>query len=113
MNKLETYIENSELVQLAILEAVHRFVYDECFDSKNEYKQPRPKDDEESKKANEIHKALWCKHPDWRARIKKYIERYQIEPNLALVKSLEITNKPKKDFSQLFIIHFCQTPSVE
>lgn len=109
-NKLEEYLESSEFIQLAILAAIHRYFYDECFDDKNKWHQPRLKDDHETKRVNQIYHSLWCKYPDWRVRIKKHISRYLV--NDAFVKSLEITNKPEIDFSQLLLIHFKETPSL-
>jgi hypothetical protein len=108
MKEYENYIENSEIVQLAILAATHRYFYDKCFDDKNKYREPRLKDDSETEKVNAIYKALWCKYPDWRMKIKKHMDRYLV--NDAWVKSLEVTNKPEIDFSQLILIHFKETP---
>lgn len=103
MTDFENYIENSEIVQLAILEATHRYFYDKCFDKNN-----RLKEDDETNKISAIYKELWCKYPDWRAKIKKRMDRYPILADIAFVKSMEITNKPDRNFCQILLIHFAE-----
>lgn len=102
MNDFEKYLEDSEIVQLALLAATHRYFYDKCFD-----KNGRLKDDEETKKINAIYKELWCKHPDWRAKIREHVKRYIVADD-TFVNHLHTFNKPKRNFSNLLLIHFAE-----
>lgn len=88
-DKITEYILNSELVQCAIIEAVHRFYFDECFTKGDG---ARPKNDELTKEVNILLQNLHCQRPDWRYRLKKIPERYTVwEPTNAL----HISCKPK------------------
>jgi hypothetical protein len=86
---LQEYVRKSELVQCAVVGAIHRYYYDECFDKNGRFK-------DDAKWVSDIYKILWCKHPDWRQKIKDYMKRYMIED--ATVKHLHTFNKPK-DFN--------------
>lgn len=81
---LNEYIENSGLVQLAKVEATHRYYYDVACKSNNMAMQL----------AVSYQMSLVCNlRPDWRYRIVKYMERYDIP---GPINWLPVSNKPQK-----------------
>jgi hypothetical protein len=98
---LEEHIAKSELVQIAILEAVHRYYFDECFVD------GRFDGSEESQRVSQILTNLWCLIPDWRLRLFNATKRYSIPtlPN-SNTKLLGVFNKPKKIFDTNIDIKF-------
>lgn len=93
MNKrlsFEDFLEQHETFQAAIIEAVHRYFYDHCF---NPYTD-KLANDKEAELFFDIHQTMHNLMPDWRLRLKKNTERY-----LAWEKTnaLNIGGRPKRD----------------
>lgn len=87
LEDLIEYIRNSDIVNAAVTEAVHRFYNDHCFSPYTE----RPYETPDVKAISKIHDILSCKNAGWRLVIKKRFERYHgWEPTNAL----HITCKP-------------------
>lgn len=84
IDSLNEFIENSELVKLAKLEATHRYYYDVACKSNNMDLQL-----EVSYQLSIAYNLL----PDWRYRIVKYMERYDIA---GPINWLPISNRPQR-----------------
>lgn len=86
-------IAGSELVKLAVIEAIHRYYYDNVL---NEY---FPQ--EELDKIGDLLSNAWCMYPDWRRRIVHIITtRYKFDDQL--MNDVLLVNKPAKIVSLLF-----------
>lgn len=81
LDDLVEYIKNSDIVNAAVTEAVHRFYNDHCFSPYSE----RPWQTPDVKAISKIHDILSCKNAGWRFIIKKRFDRYHgWEPTKAL-----------------------------
>lgn len=85
-NILLEHVQNSELVQGAITESVHRFYYDRILSDRE-----KDKLDLIETNASEILSTLWNLNPNWRYIIEKTARRYKSENT----KSVCVFNKPK------------------
>lgn len=72
LSKLDKFMQGHELLQLAKIEAVHRYLFDHCF---HEYT-GKLLDTPEAKYIFDLYQTLHCEVPDWRYRLKKKLERY-------------------------------------
>jgi ethanolamine ammonia-lyase small subunit len=89
MNKLIEHIKNSELVQAAITEAVHRFYMDRITST---HKQDVL--DLKETECSDVLSTLWNLTPNWRYTIQKAGARYRTgAPN---INNVSIFGKPKK-----------------
>lgn len=86
-NTLLEFIKQSETVQAAITEAVHRFYHDRISSPK---KQDRIDLDETY--ASDILATLWNLQPNWRYILEKTAKKYKSED----IRSVSIFGKPKK-----------------
>ena len=83
------HLQKHETLQLAIVEAVQRFFYDNCFDTKT----GKMLDSDEARAISNLYQTLSCARPSWRHSLKKRMERYDGNaPTTALVKDA----KPKE-----------------
>jgi hypothetical protein len=69
---LEEFLEKHELFQAALVEAVHRYYFDNCFSNKD----GKLLCDENSRKIGNLYKTLSHKTPSWRYILKQKIKRY-------------------------------------
>jgi len=68
------FADNYEPLKLAIIETLHRFIFDKSF-SKGDG--GRLLKDDATKHYFELYQELHCQYPDWRYRLKKHFGRYQ------------------------------------
>lgn len=84
------WIQESETVQAAIVESVHRFYHDMAFNPYTE----RPFEDAFDKISN-IHSTLQCSLPSWRVILRKLSERYE-QGNREGTNAIHVGGKPKE-----------------
>lgn len=87
MNALIEHIKNSQTVQAAITEAVHRFYYDRILSDKE-----RDTKELEETNASDILSTLWNLQPNWRYTLQRTAKRYNGDENTTAV---SIFGKPK------------------
>lgn len=85
MQTFEEFIENSDLIKLAKIEAAHRYYYDVAVKSG---------DQEVMSKFGYIVGENWCLYPDWRYQLVKYMDRYKFD--LAPITWIPICSRPNK-----------------
>lgn len=95
-NVIIDYIEQSELVQAAITESVHRFYYDRCLSEKHNIK-----DELFNSNASDLLSNLWNLQPNWRYILKKSADRYYH----INTQSVSIYGKPKNKINLLLSIN--------
>lgn len=93
IDNLNTFLQKHETLQLALVEAVHRYYYDKCF---TDGEGSRFRDDDEAKLISVLHQNLHCARPGWRHDIKRKLERYHGQEK---TKALVIDAKPKYQLS--------------
>lgn len=91
-NLLKQHIESSSLVKAAVIEAVHRFYYDNVLDD-NKHRWPEEKRVAFTESELLISN-LWNLVPDWRKILVEYPERYG--KNHQEANSGHINNKPSE-----------------
>lgn len=81
LEDLKEFIQNDEVVNSAITEAIHRFYHHNCFSPYT----LRPFETPDVKAISKIHSIFSCKYAGWRYIVKKHYDRYHgWEPTLAL-----------------------------
>lgn len=88
---LNEFLNSHETFQLALIEGVHRYFYDNYFDVYT----GKMFDADEAKYYFDLLQSMYCQRPGWRYELKKKLERYHgWEPTTAIY----IEGKPKRDF---------------
>lgn len=81
-------MQKHEFLQLATIEAMHRFYHDQCFDPKT----GKQLDTEEAMEIISVYRNMVCLRPSWRYLLKKKAERYF---GTGMTISMEIECRPK------------------
>jgi hypothetical protein len=86
IDKIKQAIEQSELVQLATIEAIHRLYYDNVGN------------DKETGELGDYLACIWNMHPDWRHKLHKELQRTQdrYKGDNRQIKDVPLCNRPKQ-----------------
>lgn len=89
LNKLDKFLQGHELLQLAKIEAVHRYLFDNCFHEVTGKLLNTP----EAKFIFNLYQTLHNENPDWRFKLKKKMERYH---GWEKTNALHVDSKPEE-----------------